>query len=129
MIKLRIEINQVCVGNRCRSVPHSANTLLNQHWATRRKWKLAWQEQIRYNDNKAWWKGWTGANRPTVYITFHTTSPQDQDNSMASAKYLIDALVKENVLEDDSPEHCEIKMPVTIKVKTKKECKTVIEVE
>jgi Holliday junction resolvase RusA-like endonuclease len=93
------------------AVPSSANRRLRMHWQQRRK-----------EDEVLRWllKGACGVakfprhrGRPAyVEVEFLMTGRADDlDNRVARMKPLLDALVQEGVLKDDSPQWCRIALP------------------
>ena len=49
MSSVQLKLNQVCTGKRkpkCRYVPYNQNKKM--HWATKAKWKKAWEEEVAW---------------------------------------------------------------------------------
>lgn len=123
---IQLKLGKVCVGKYpnyvCRSVPYSPNFLNRKHWAVRSRWKKAWEEEIwgRWQEEK---KKWTDYEFPMtekalVTISIFCLKRQDEDNTYASMKGVIDGLVQAGILKDDSYDYVSTKfvhVPVTKK--------------
>ena len=123
MIKLR----GICIGRQCRNVPHSLNVMLKQHWAERLKWKKAWQNVIFYDNTIRIAAKSLKSSKRYIRVRLYTRYPQDQDNSVASVKYIIDALKMATIIKDDSPGLCDIQVH-TQKVEYEEDEKTIVEI-
>lgn len=77
------------------------------HWATRSKWKKAWEEEVGWAvyEKKKELKQITGKKH--IQVKIKTCRLQDKDNLYGSAKPIFDGLVYAKVIEDDSPDHIE----------------------
>lgn len=122
---MTIETGLVCIsGTKCRRLPYGPNKRM--HWAERARWTKAWQEEVYY---------WLAEQYPqraileraTITLTFYTTRPQDFDNTVASAKPLIDGL-KGWAIRDDDATHCEMRFKIK-KVEHKNQEKVKIEIQ
>lgn len=108
MIKLTLQ--QVCVGKKCRRIPHNQNH--NLHWAARYKWNEEWKAEVhvalaffRKQLGKLPW-GFT-----KIKLVFKSVQEIDYDNLYACAKPLIDALKIKGgygVIIDDKKAFCSI---------------------
>ena len=81
-------------------IPKSANKMLRAHWAQRRQDQESWREHVRKSCGRRR-RRFEGKVRLSIMVYRRTR--QDPDNAYASVKNLLDALVKEGWLEDDSP--------------------------
>jgi hypothetical protein len=85
----------------------SANSYLWKHWsaklAHRKRW--AWLVRVARLDSKLMPEKLQQAN---VCIDRYGNRKLDHDNFVGGAKALMDALVAEGYLEDDSPDHVNV---------------------
>lgn len=84
--------------------------LLRMHWSGRKR--LAARLELMLMQALA--AGQIQVERPkgkvrVTYVRSYRANPMDEDNLAASAKPVLDALVKLGVLVNDSPEHVELK--------------------
>ena len=82
-------------------VPKSANRMLRAHWGVRRRDRWNWRKHVRAVCGKPPEKM---RGRVRLDIVVSRRRRQDPDNAYASVKPLLDVLVREGWLEDDSPE-------------------------
>lgn len=123
---MRLKLGMVCISDeKCRRLPYSPNRRM--HWGEKSRWAKAWKEAVFW----AYYEAGVVHKRPlpefaiiTVYL--YTTRPQDQDNSVASVKPIVDGL-KGLAIIDDDPTHCEIRV-ITEKVAHKTEERVEIEI-
>lgn len=102
---MRIKLGLVCATKtKCRRLPHSPNRRM--HWGEKARWTSAWKDAV-YWEIKSNYPHAKIKQRAIITVYLYTTRPQDQDNSVASVKAIIDGL-KKVVIEDDDPAHCEI---------------------
>jgi len=122
--RVNLKLGQVCIGVRepkCRRIPHSPNKKM--HWAEQAKWKSAWEEEVAYawlavkNNYSQQWKSMP-YKRSLLQIFVFSIKPQDEDNSYASMKGIIDGLKKIGLIVDDDPAHLHIKL-INVPVKTR----------
>ena len=90
-----------------RRVPRGANKLLRAHWAVRRREEKAWQILIRSVCGRPQAKV---EARVRLEVTVRRPRLQDPDNAYASLKPVLDALVSEGWLKDDSCEWLDLSM-------------------
>ncbi len=88
--------------------PPGLNVLMRMHWARRsaaaKKWrKLVWVARCQAVIGKP-------VCLSHARVTITRTSPRllDEDNLYGSAKLLLDALVRNELIQDDSPQHLEL---------------------
>lgn len=105
---MKIKLGPVCATKtKCRNVPHSLNRRM--HWAERKRWNDVWRDEVQWRIRERY---------PHVYvtpppeyailtITIKSIHPQDFDNSVGSAKPIVDAL-KNIIIKDDDAQHCKI---------------------
>lgn len=88
-------------------VAPSLNTLLNWHWATRKKEKEIWIKEIQYamSQQPAFIPRKPLIKRCKIAFTRYSVRQLDRDNLAGSFKVIGDALKRAGVIEDDSPEH------------------------
>ena len=84
----------------------SANEILRQHWATRRKskqeYKLFIRNQMRLkNIQKA------ECRKYNIKILSYRKRLLDYDNLVSGCKSLLDAMIDEGLIYDDSPDYIE----------------------
>ena len=82
-------------------VPKSANKMLRSHWGARRRDEESWREHVRRACGR---RKRRFRKKVRLSIIVHRQRRQDPDNAHASVKNLLDALVKEGWLADDSSE-------------------------
>jgi len=82
------------------AIPPSLNKYLRMHWAKRREVKELWYWLVK--NEAAWVPGLKGKRRVRITITFPVQRRRDRDNW--SPKVILDALVNNAILWDDSPE-------------------------
>lgn len=80
-------------------LPMTNNRLLRSHWAVRKREKTAWGVLLRSQHPPPQ----QSEGKRRVEITVFRNRLQDKDNSYASVKPLVDALVHQGFLEDDRP--------------------------
>lgn len=83
--------------------------LLRMHWAGRKRLATRLDLMLR----QALSAGQIQVEKPkgkvrVTYVRSYRANPMDEDNLAASAKPVLDALVKLGVLANDSPEHVEL---------------------
>jgi hypothetical protein len=80
-------------------IPRSANRMLRAHWAARRRDRESWRQHVRRacGRRRSRMRG-----RVDLRVLVYRRHRQDPDNAYASMKNLLDALVLEGWLEDDS---------------------------
>jgi Holliday junction resolvase RusA-like endonuclease len=81
--------------------------MLRAHWGQKRKDKESWREHVRKScgERKRRFLG-----KVKLSILVYRRTRQDPDNAYASVKHLLDALVKEGWLQDDSPEFLSLRV-------------------
>ena len=82
-------------------VPKSANKMLRSHWGARRRDEESWREHVRRACGR---RKRRFRRKVRLSIIVHRQRRQDPDNAQASVKNLLDALVREGWLADDSSE-------------------------
>ena len=97
----------------------SLNTLLRLHWSAKVRLRSRWQWLVR----AAVVNGSLKPERwPRAKVTIERFSPRrlDADNLAGGAKQLMDCLVREGFIEDDSPRHveCEYRQSFGMEPKT-----------
>ncbi len=112
-----------------RYIPLSPNQKM--HWGLKARWTKAWQEEVYYRfmelsyRTREYYKNiLRKTNEINIYL--YTQSPQDEDNSYASIKPILDGL-KGLVIFNDSREYVILKV-LTQKVEKKTEQKVIIEI-
>ncbi len=90
-----------------RRVPRGANKLLRAHWAVRRREEKAWRILIRSVCGRPQARV---EARVRLEVTVKRPRLQDPDNAHASLKPVLDALVSEGWLKDDSSEWLDLAM-------------------
>ena len=85
----------------------SLNEILKQHWATRRKSK---QEYALFIRNQMRLKNIPKAKCKKYYIKILSYRKKllDYDNLVAGCKGLLDAMIDENLIHDDSPDYVNV---------------------
>ena len=85
-------------------VPPTMNRMLNQHWAEYQHEKKGWVDRVLAEMGP-----WSGAPiKGRVHVHYDRGFcgiGADYDNAAASVKFLLDAIVKLGVVEDDNPEY------------------------
>lgn len=83
----------------------SLNTMWVGHWSRRHKTRKHWQQLIRVARLQA--RVFVVPHWEKAKLTIERTGAQilDHDNLVAGTKFLTDALVREGIIEDDSPSH------------------------
>lgn len=94
----------------------SLNRLFGHHWTHRHQKRQHWQWLVRAARLKAKVFLAEPLPRAKVTITRHGRRICDPDNLIGGQKMLIDSLVREGILENDTPDHIEL---VVKQVKTK----------
>src|SRR5262245_50768685 len=82
-------------------IPRSANKMLRSHWGVWRDDKKSWRKHIRRRCGR---RKRRRRKKVRLSIVVYRQRRQDPDNAHASVKTLLDALVKEGWLANDSPE-------------------------
>ena len=126
-LKIHLPLGKVCVGSKdkftCRSVPYSPNFLNRKHWAVQARWKKAWEEEIygRWLEEKPKWKEYEFPLdfKVAISISVFCIKAQDEDNSYASFKGVIDGLIKCGIIKNDTIDHVTTSLQF-IPVKTRK---------
>ena len=84
----------------------SANEILKQHWATRRKskqeYKLFIRNQMKLKSIKK-----AKCAKYNIKILSYRKRLLDFDNLVSGCKSLLDAMIEENLIYDDSPDYIE----------------------
>jgi Holliday junction resolvase RusA-like endonuclease len=106
----------------------SLNAMLGQFWHKRTKQKKEWRWLVRAAKLEA--KVFLEAPLPRARVTTtrHGRRICDTDNLYGGQKMLSDCLVREGILEDDTPAHIEL-VAKQIVVRTTKETKTLVQIE
>lgn len=86
----------------------SLNRLFGLHWAKRMETRRRWQWLVRAARLKAQVHLAEPLPRAKVTVTRHGRRICDPDNCIAGTKYLTDSLVKEGILENDTPAHVDL---------------------
>lgn len=101
---LTLQVSGVCISRtKCRRIPHNQNARL--HWAERLRWNREWYDAVRFailEQGNAHPK--FPLAKPRIGIVFHQVQEMDRDNLFGSAKVIVDAVKKANVIADDGPE-------------------------
>lgn len=100
-----------------RRVPRTANRILRSHWHTRRRDRENWRRHVQVVAGRP---PRTVRGKVFLEILVYRHTRQDPDNAYASVKNLLDALVSEGWLEDDSPDHIELRVTERVERKRKK---------
>lgn len=106
----------------------SLNRLLAMHWSQRKKYQTAIRWQVRANLARLRKEGVDPRARGPrrMHLTRIGARLLDEDNLSGGAKPIVDALVREGYLVDDSPEHAEL---VYSQVTSKDRRETIVELE
>lgn len=103
----------------------SLNPMLRQFWSKRHKDQKRWRWLVRAARLNANYHPTQPLQKARVTVTRHGKRILDTDNLYGGVKGLVDLLVKEGILANDTPEHVEL---VTKQQKTKAP-KTVVQIE
>lgn len=101
-----IKLHPVSVGSRIRYIPYSINSQNNMHWATKHKWKKAWEDEVYFSmmEHRSYFK-----KIPIPYlklkIIYYNVQVMDEDNLRGSVKPILDGIVNAGVIYDDSPKY------------------------
>lgn len=112
-LNIELKLGRVCLKSKtsktgfvCRGVPYSPNFLNRKHWAIRSRWKKAWDEEVwgRWQEEK---RNWTQYEFPLKFrvrldVYIFCITAQDEDNTYASLKGVIDGLVNCGIIKDDT---------------------------
>ena len=99
----------------------SRNKLDRQHWAVKRKAKQQYQLFIR-NQMRLKKVELAAKKKYSIEIISYRKKKLDYDNLIGGCKHLIDALIEEQFIFDDSPEYIDLK----VEQYTAKEYQTII---
>jgi Holliday junction resolvase RusA-like endonuclease len=86
----------------------SINVMFGQHWAARAKSRKEWRWLVRAARLDAKLFLAQPIPKARVTITRHGRRVLDTDNLYGGQKILIDCLVREGILENDTPENVEL---------------------
>ena len=88
-------------------VPLSVNRVLRMHWAKRHNYNAIWVDEVfaAKNEIKLWGRPEHTDVTVRIRLFYSGQVAMDEDNLVASCKPIIDALVKNGILLDDSPDH------------------------
>lgn len=128
---IRIPIGQACIELKrgkfkCRAVPMNMSNQ-RMHWAEKSKWTKAWKEEVlsALKITVTQERPELPLDHPTIKIIFYHCKFFDKDGSYNAAKPIVDGLKECGVIEDDSPDHINLKVEQK-KAATRQEEKTLI---
>lgn len=124
MTRWVLPIGKATVGHETRLVPPSLNA--SMHWATRSRWKKAFEEQVFWAVREA-----KVPKLERIILTAEVRQCQepDLDNLAASMKPLIDGLVLAEVIPDDHPKYLTELRLRSVHAKTKGEEQVILTIE
>jgi len=103
----------------------SLNPMLRQFWSKRHKDQKRWRWLVRAARLEANYYPAAPIQRARVTVTRHGKRILDTDNLYGGVKGLVDLLVKEGILVNDTPDHVEL---VMLQTRTKQP-KTTVQIE
>jgi len=83
----------------------SPNQLLNMHWRRRHKYHRQVQAEVLVAKNMAGVRGRPMLSPVRIDVELRGSRELDYDNAVAACKPMIDALILQGIIPDDSPEH------------------------
>lgn len=103
----------------------SINALFGQHWAKRARQKDEWHWLVKQARLDA--KVFVNETPARAKVTITRYGPRmlDDDNCWGGAKLLIDCLVRERLIENDTPNHIEL----IVKQHVSKPSRTIVQIE
>jgi Holliday junction resolvase RusA-like endonuclease len=103
----------------------SLNPMLRQFWHLRHKDQKRWRWLVRAARLAAKYHPTEPLQKARVTITRHGKRILDRDNLYGGVKGLVDILVKEGILADDTPAHVEL----VVQQRVTKPPRTVVQIE
>lgn len=88
----------------------SLNPMLRQFWVKRTKEQKRWRWLVRAARLEAKYHPTAPIEKARVTVTRHGRRILDTDNLYGGVKGLVDLLVKEGILANDTPDHVELVM-------------------
>lgn len=98
-------------------IVESGNKLLRMHWAKRKKLKESYMWELRSIGPFSPEDKVKEHEKRKVHITSYRKKMLDYDNLVAGNKFLVDCLIGERLLYDDSPKYLDITYEQVLDIK------------